>query len=333
MSTGYTFVSSPRHLYPDHPESPARFATLKPWLDSIRAQELKPSAATPEEIGRVHRPEFVHSLEATCRQGEAIIDLAPTYVTRSSFDDALLAAGATLACSRAVLCGEVRNAFAIVRPPGHHAEPDRAMGFCLFNNVAVAAFDALERGLDRVAVVDFDAHHGNGTQAAFLEESRLAYLSTHQWGIYPGSGWIDEVAAAPGRIVNVPLPPGSGNEVYRKITETIVSPFLRRFKPGLILVSAGYDAHWRDPLTSLGLSASGFHALSVSLVELADELCAGRIVFVLEGGYDPDNLANGIRAGFAALQGAPFIDPGDVAPHSEPDASGRLEAVRKWNGF
>ncbi len=333
MATAYTFVPSPHHLYPDHPESPARFTALKPWLASIGAQELKPSAATPEEIGRVHRPEFIASLESTCLQGEAIIDFAPTYVTRSSFDDALLAAGATLTCSRAVLRGEMQNAFAIVRPPGHHAEPDRAMGFCLFNNVAVAAFDALERGLNRVAVVDFDAHHGTGTQAAFLEEPRLAYLSTHQWGIYPGSGWIDEAAAAHARIVNVPLPPGSGNEVYRQISETIVSPFLRRFKPELILVSAGYDAHWSDPLTSLGLSARGFHAQSKTLVDLADELSAGRIVFVLEGGYDPVNLANGIQAGFAALQGAPFIDPGDAAPHSEPDASGRLEAVRAWNGF
>ncbi len=266
-------------------------------------------------------------------QGEAIIDFAPTFVTRSTYQDALLAAGATLACTRAVIEAEAENAFAIVRPPGHHAEPDRAAGFCIFNNVAVAARDALGRGLKRVAIVDFDAHHGNGTQAAFLEEARVAYLSTHQWGIYPGTGWIDEAAHAPQRIVNVPLPAGSGDQVYGRIAQEIVTPFVRRFEPDLILVSAGFDAHWNDPITSLGLSTRGFHGLSRSLVQLAGEICGGKIVFVLEGGYDPKNLANGVGACFAALGGAEFVDPGDAAPHTEPDAGGRLEAVKKWNGF
>ena len=269
----------------------------------------------------------------TCEHGESIIDLAPTFVTRTTFEDARLAAGAALACTRAVLNAEVQNAFAIVRPPGHHAEPDRAMGFCIFNNVAIAARDALERGLQRVAIVDYDAHHGNGTQAACVEEERLAYLSTHQWGIYPGTGWIDEAAQARGRIVNVPLPPGSGDKIYSRIAEETIAPFLRGFRPELVLVSAGFDAHWKDPITSLGLSTRGFHALSQRLIELAGEICGDRIVFVLEGGYDPKNLANGVHACFAALMGTDFSDPKDAAPHTEPDASARLEAVRKCNGF
>jgi acetoin utilization deacetylase AcuC-like enzyme len=333
MTTAYAFVPSPHHVYPEHPESPARFAVLKPRLDALGAQKLAPEPATLAEISRVHRTDFIRSLEATCKQGESIIDFAPTFVTQSTYLDSLLAAGTTLACTRAVLSGGAKNAFAIVRPPGHHAEPDRAMGFCIFNNVAIAARDALARGLTRVAIVDYDAHHGNGTQAAFLDDDRVAYLSTHQWGIYPGSGWIDEAAQARHRIVNVPLPAGSGDEVYGRIAEDIIAPFVRSFQPELVLVSAGFDAHWNDPITSLGLSTKGFYMLSERLVELAGETSGGKIVFVLEGGYDPKNLANGVEACFAALMGAHFSDPKDAAPHTEPDASTRLEAVRKWNGF
>jgi acetoin utilization deacetylase AcuC-like enzyme len=333
MKTVYAFAPAPHHIYAEHPESPARFASLPPRLDALPAQRLRAEPATQAEVERIHRADFIRSLESTCKQGDTIIDFAPTYVTQSSFQDALLAAGATLACTRAVLRGEAQNAFAVVRPPGHHAEPDRAMGFCIFNNVAIAARDALELGLKRVAIVDFDAHHGNGTQAAFPDEERVAYLSTHQWGIYPGTGWIDEAAQARQRIVNVPLPAGSGDEVYGRIANEIISPFIRAFRPELLLVSAGFDAHWNDPITSLGLSTRGFHALSSGLVDLAVEFCGGKVVFVLEGGYDPVNLANGIEACFAALMGTAFSDPGDAAPHTEPDASARLEAVKKWNGF
>ncbi len=333
MAAAYAFVPSPQHVYPDHPESPARFSQLEPHLEALGGRRLKVEPASREEIGRVHRAELISSIEQVCLQGESIIDFAPTFVTRSSFDDALMAAGGTVACTRAVLNGTAPNAFALVRPPGHHAEPERAMGFCIFNNVAVAARDALANGLEKVAIIDFDAHHGNGSQAAFLGEDRVAYLSMHQWGIYPGTGWIDDVPQARGRIVNVPLPAGSGDHVYAAIAESIITPFLQRFQPQLILVSAGFDAHWNDPITSLGLSTRGFHELAATLVGLAGDFCQGRIVFVLEGGYDPTNLVNGVEACFATLQGTPFRDPGDSAPHSEPDASRRLEEVRKWNGF
>ncbi|HEY9152662.1 MAG TPA: histone deacetylase, partial [Anaerolineales bacterium] len=192
MATAYCFVPSTSHVYPDHPEHPNRFDLLTPRLDSFDAQKLDAKPATRAEVERVHTPKLVSALEEVCKEGPAIIDYAPTFVTQTSFDDALLASGGTLSCMRAVLSGLTRNAFAIVRPPGHHAEPNRSMGFCIFNNIAIAARDALEHGCNRVAIVDYDAHHGNGTQAAFLDDERVAYLSTHQWGIYPGTGWYEE---------------------------------------------------------------------------------------------------------------------------------------------
>lgn len=335
MNTAYAFVPAPGHEYPDHPERPGRLEEVARLLESAPAEQLPATPARPEEVARVHAPRLIAGLERVCReQAPGVIDYAPTFVTQSSYEDALLAAGATLACARAVLHGEARNAFAIVRPPGHHAEPGRAMGFCLFNNVAVAARDLLASGLERVLVVDFDAHHGNGTQAAFLEDERAAYLSTHQWGIYPGTGWIDDVPGARKRIVNVPLPAYSGDGVFERVAEEIVWPLVESFCPQMILVSAGFDAHWSDPITTMGLSSAGFFAFSKRLVDLAEEHCGGKIVFVLEGGYEPANVANGVRAVFSALAGCPpQTGTGDVCPHREPEAESRLEQVRRWHDF
>lgn len=333
MRTAYARVEAPNHAYPGHPENPRRFDSLKVRLETIGAQRLEPAPATEAEMSRVHQPGMIASLKAACAQGASIIDMAPTYVTSSSFAEALLAAGAAVDCTRAVLDGQADDAFAIVRPPGHHAEPDHAMGFCLFNNVAIATREALQHDLKRIAIVDFDAHHGNGTQAAFLFEERVAYLSTHQWGIYPGTGWFQEAEHARKRIVNVPLPAGSGDLVYRRVADEIVEPFIRAFRPQLMLISAGYDAHWNDPITDLGISTAGFYRLSRKLVDLAEETANGKIVFVLEGGYDPINLAEGVVAGFAALMGTRFVDPRDACPMQEPDASGRLAEIKAWHGF
>jgi len=335
MSTAYTFVPSPEHEYPDHPERPGRLDELIPKLDSFPAQRLEAVPAKQEEISRVHVPRLITGLERVCReQAPGIIDYAPTYITRTSFDDALLAAGATLACARAVMDGEFDNAFAVVRPPGHHAEPDKSMGFCIFNNVAVAARDALAQGLERVLVVDYDAHHGNGTQAAFLDDERLAYLSTHQWGIYPGTGWINDAPHAKKRIVNVPLPAFAGDQTFARITDKIIQPVVEAFRPQMMLVSAGFDAHWNDPITALGLSSAGFFHISKRLVELAREHCGGKIVFVLEGGYNPTNVANGAGAVFAALAGrTQEFDAGDPSPRREPEVESRLDEVRRWHGF
>jgi acetoin utilization deacetylase AcuC-like enzyme len=333
MATVYSFVPSPKHAYPDHPEHPSRFDLLAPRLASFGAQELVAKPATREEVARVHDRRLIANLEKVCEQGVGIIDSAPTFVTRTSFNDALLACGGALDCTRAVLNGEAQNAFALVRPPGHHAEPDRAMGFCLFNNIAVAARDALEHGLERVAIVDFDAHHGNGTQAAILEDERVAYLSTHQWGIYPGTGWFEEAPHARRRIVNVPLPADSGDQTFARMADEIFAPFIQSFKPEMILVSAGFDAHWKDPITQLGLSMAGFYMLSKKLFDLANNHCKGKIVFVLEGGYDPVNVANGVAAAFSVLTGRDFTDPGDSSPYPEPDASERIEQILKWHKF
>lgn len=335
MTTAYAFVPSPGHEYSDHPERPGRLDELIPKLGSVKAEKLGVTPAKHEDIARVHVPRLISGLERVCReQAPGIIDYAPTYVARSSFEDAMLAAGATLACTRAVVSGEIDNAFAIVRPPGHHAEPDKAMGFCLFNNVAVAARDALAQGLERVLVVDYDAHHGNGTQAAFLNDERLAYLSTHQWGIYPGTGWIEDAPHARKRIVNVPLPAFAGDQIFARITDEIIRPAVEAFRPQMILVSAGFDAHWSDPITALGLSSAGFFNVSKRLVDLAGEHCGGKIVFVLEGGYDPMNVANGAEAVFEALAGASSgFDAGDPNPRPEPQVESRLEEVRRWHGF
>jgi acetoin utilization deacetylase AcuC-like enzyme len=335
MTTAYTFIPSPGHAYPDHPERPGRFDDLTLKLDSFQAEKLDAKPAKPEEIARVHNTRLINGLERVCReQAPGIIDYAPTFVTRTSFEDAMLAAGATLACARAVIAGEAENAFAIARPPGHHAEPDKAMGFCLFNNIAVAARDALAQGLERVLVVDYDAHHGNGTQAAFLEDERLAYISTHQWGIYPGTGWLEDAPHARQRIVNVPLPAYAGDQSFARIADEIIQPTVEAFRPEMILVSAGFDAHWSDPLTSLGLSSAGFFGLSKRLVELAVEHCGGKIVFALEGGYDPANVVNGVGAVFGALVGATSeFDAGDPNPRAEPEVEARLEEVRRWHGF
>jgi len=335
MTTAYSLVLSPQHEYPDHPERPGRLDELIPRLVSFEATPLEAVPATQEEIARVHLPSLINGLERVCReQAPGIIDYAPTYVTRTSFEDALMAAGSTLECTRAVVRGEFDRAFAIVRPPGHHAEPGRAMGFCIFNNIAIAAKDALAQGLERVLVVDYDAHHGNGTQAAFLDDEHLAYLSTHQWGIYPGTGWLEEAPHAKKRIVNVPLPAFAGDRAFARITDEIIQPMVEAFEPGMILVSAGFDAHWSDPITSLGLSSAGFFQISKRLVELAQEHCGGKIVFVLEGGYDPVNVSNGAEAVFAALAGTLFkFDAGDANPRKEPDVESRLEEVRRWHGF
>jgi len=334
MTTLYTFLQSPEHAYPDHPERPGRLELLISKLSSYSVERVEAKPASPEDVSLVHHPKLVAALEKVCREeAPAIIDYAPTYVTHTSFDDALLAAGGVTTCSRAVLHGEARNAFALVRPPGHHAEPDRAMGFCLFNNVAIAAKDALTHRLERVMVIDYDAHHGNGTQAAFLHDERAAFLSAHQWGIYPGTGWITDAPDARKRIVNVPLPAYAGDQVYEQVADRIFKPFVESFQPQMIFVSAGFDAHWNDPLTMLGLSTRGYLTLARKVVALAEEFCGGKIVFVLEGGYDPVNVANGVEASFSALTGTGESETQDVNPHPEPDCEARIEEVRQRHGW
>jgi acetoin utilization deacetylase AcuC-like enzyme len=335
MTTAYTFVTSPNHLYHDHPERPGRLDILQPRLKKYNTQLLDSIPASRAEISLIHHPKLISSLEKICREeAPAIIDYAPTYVTRSSFDDALLAAGGVITCTRAVLRGDAENAFAIVRPPGHHAEPDKAMGFCIFNNVAIGARVALEEGLERVMVIDYDAHHGNGTQAAFLHDGRAAFLSAHQWGIYPGTGWLEDAPHARGRIVNVPLPARAGDDAYTLTADLIFKPFVELFRPQMLFISVGFDAHWNDPITMLGLSSAGYFTLAQKVAALAEEHCNGRIVFVLEGGYDPVNVAYGAGGVFDALSRHRLSHAAnDPNPYPEPDCESRIEEVRKLHGF
>jgi acetoin utilization deacetylase AcuC-like enzyme len=220
----------------------------------------------------------------------------------------------------AVAGTNARNAFALVRPPGHHATPNRAMGFCLINNVAVAARYALRRlGVQRVAIVDYDVHHGNGTQDIFYHEPQVLFCSTHAAPFYPGTGSVGEMgdrASAPGTTLNVPLPFGTGNRGYRQVFAQVIAPALRQFRPELILVSAGFDAHWSDPLGPMVLSVSGFAELNRTLLALADELCEGRLVMTLEGGYNLEALAASVLASLRQLLGR---DPG-------PDPIGEVDA-------
>ncbi len=336
MTTVYSYVPSPNHVYPDHPERPARLDILEPRLNSFDAELIETKPAMQEEIAYVHDPGLVASLEKVCRdEAPGIIDYAPTYITQSSFHDALLAAGGVISCTRAVLNGDAENAFAIVRPPGHHAEPNRAMGFCLFNNVAIGARYALAHGVERVAVIDYDAHHGNGTQEAFLNEERAAFLSVHQYqpGFYPGTGALTDAPHAKQRVVNVPLPARAGDHVYEQVADKIFVPFVEAFKPQILFISVGFDAHWNDPITMLGLSTNGYLMLAKKMMALAEEHCNGKIVFVLEGGYDPMNVAYGAEAVFIAATGKGESEASDPNPYKEPDCDSRIEEVRKWHGF
>ena len=244
-----------------------------------------------------------------------------TYVAPRSYDAALLAAGAVVTGVEAVLRGEVNNAFALVRPPGHHAFADHGEGFCLFNNVAIAAATAqAEFGIDRVLIVDFDVHHGNGTHAIFYRDPSVLFFSTHQWGIYPGTGYWDEVGEGDGvgYSVNVPMLPGWGDVALQRTFDDLLVPIARRFQPQLILVSAGYDPSWTDRLGSMLVTTPGFFALTQTLVKLSDELCGGRLVMTLEGGYGLAGLAYGVVASFAAMLGDEVVaDPIGPGRHAE----------------
>lgn len=333
-NTVFTFIPSRNHEYPGHPEKPGRLDVLEPRLDSFGAERIEPIRARHEEVARAHEPKLIRAIEEVCKDGPGMIDHAPTYITQTSYHDALLAAGGVIACTRAVINGDAKNAFAIVRPPGHHAEPQRAMGFCIFNNIAIAAQDALANGMERVMVIDYDAHHGNGTQAAFIDDERAGFISTHQWGIYPGTGWIDDAPHAKRRLVNVPLHSRAGDTTFARISDEIFKPVIQTFEPQMLFVSAGFDAHWNDPLTSLGLSTQGFFNISRKLVEMAEEYCNGKIVFVLEGGYDPRNVAHGAAAVFDALTSRPLRNEArDPSPYTDPNHESRIHEILKRHGF
>ncbi len=276
----------------------------------------------------VHDQALLAFLRAECQKGAHEFEPSPSYVTGDSYQAALGAVGATLAVSRKILAEGTGHGFAIVRPPGHHAERDASMGFCLLNNIAVAAADAIASGLERVAIVDIDAHHGNGTQAIFWDTPEVGYLSTHERDMFPGSGRINSAAHARGRILNIPLPSFAGNQAFFRVFDQVVLPWLEAFQPEMIFVSAGFDAHFSDPLTTLTLNTQGYYQLTRKLVSSAKALCDGRLMFVLEGGYDPLALADNVQACLAALAGhEDFPDHYGEAPGVCPEVDQLLDQL------
>ena len=288
-----------------HPERKERVMAILEYLreEGILGKMLSLEAreATLEEVCLNHSREYVEEVRRFCQEGGGHLD-ADTLVCPQSYQAALGAVGGALTAVDGVLEGRCSSVFCVLRPPGHHALRDRAMGFCIFNNVAIAARYALGRGLGRVLIVDWDAHHGNGTQEAFYTSSHVLYFSTHQWPLYPGTGKADERGEGPGEgfTINCPLPPGSGDQVFLEVFDGVLLPRAREFDPQLILVSAGYDAHVKDPLASLELSTQGFSALAHRITLLSRE-CQAPVVALLEGGYSLSALAESVAATIEAL--------------------------------
>ncbi|MBM3533170.1 MAG: histone deacetylase family protein [Alphaproteobacteria bacterium] len=285
-----------------HPERPARLQAVLAALegpDFAALERLEAPRAKRAQIGRVHDLDYVDMLLAAVPDvGRADLD-ADTTLSAGSGEAALRAAGAVCAAVAAAVRGEAKNAFCAVRPPGHHAEAAQAMGFCLFNNVAVGAAEAIAQGLDRVAIIDFDVHHGNGTQHMFERDFQVFFASTHQWPLYPGTGAADERGI--GNVVNAPLPPLAGSAEFRQAMTEKILPAVDRFRPDLILISAGFDAHWLDPLGSLNLDEADYAWITEALCRIADRHAEGRVVSTLEGGYDLDALAASAAAHVKAL--------------------------------
>jgi len=294
---------------PGHPERPDRLTAIEEAIGRSSLpgvlERRTPEPAGEDQLAAVHSREYARRVREIAAHGGGALD-PDTVVSPATYDVALLAAGGAVAASRAVLEGHAATAFAAVRPPGHHALPDRAMGFCVFNNVAVAAADARERfGLSRICILDWDVHHGNGTQAIFYRDGGVLYISLHQEYWYPGTGAIEETGDGDGvgGTINIPLPAGTGNEGYRLAFEEVVIPVLQVSAPPLLLISAGYDAHAGDPLGGMRLTAGGFHTLAEMVLGTRPD--RARVAAVLEGGYDRAALASSVVATLEAFAGRP----------------------------
>jgi acetoin utilization deacetylase AcuC-like enzyme len=297
----------PGEFHPERPERIRALLDLAEKLDKERFQMLPPKAASRTDLESCHGPDYIKLVEATSKTNHYALD-GDTITCRDSFGVGLLAVGGFLRLIDAIAAGEAQNGFALVRPPGHHALRDRAMGFCLFNTMAIGAHHLKKtHGANRIMIMDWDVHHGNGTQDSFYEDPSVLFISTHQFPYYPGTGAVTEVGlhAGEGYTVNIPLPAGCGDAEYMRVFYDVVLPAAKEFKPEWILVSAGFDPHRRDPLGGMEVTEAGFAGMARLLLQLADEYAGGKIAFLLEGGYDLSALRNSVAAVLEAIQQNP----------------------------
>ncbi len=298
------------HLTGDyHPENHHRLETIYRMLKDEDLEGtlkvLTPRPATREELALNHAESYIEQVAATAGRPYTMLDPDTTTSPRS-WEAAQMAAGGVLRAIDEVMGGAVRNGFALVRPPGHHAEKARGMGFCLFNNIAIGAHYARQTyHLDRILIVDWDLHHGNGTQNAFYEDPQVLFFSTHQYPYYPGSGSIEEVGKGEGRgfTVNVPLPGGQGDDDFARIYQELLKPIATTYRPQLVMVSAGYDIYYQDPLGAMDVTPGGFATLTSLVMEIADVCCQGKVVITLEGGYNLEGLRDSVKATLKELTG------------------------------
>ena len=294
----------PGEFHPERPERIRALLDLAETLDKKRFQILPPKAASRTDIEFCHGADYVKLVEATSKTNLYALD-GDTIVCRDSFGVGLLAVGGFLRLIDSIAAGEAQNGFALVRPPGHHALRDRAMGFCLFNTIAIGAHHLKKAyGVKRIMIMDWDVHHGNGTQDSFYEDPSVLFVSTHQFPYYPGTGAVTEVGlnAGEGYTLNIPLPAGCGDAEYMRVFNDVVVPAAKEFEPEWILVSAGFDPHRRDPLGGMEVTEAGFTGMARLLLELADQYAGGKIAFLLEGGYDLTALRKSVAAVLEAMQ-------------------------------
>jgi acetoin utilization deacetylase AcuC-like enzyme len=337
MNTGIAFDPIfQKHDLIGHPENAKRLDSIVTRLNETgyykKIQAITPRAADIKELSLCHSEEYVKYVRSFCEKGGGYFD-PDTYSNQNSFLAAATAVGSSIDLTKEVISGKLRNGFALLRPPGHHALANRAMGFCLFGNIAIAAKTALTQpGINKVAIVDFDVHHGNGTQALVGDDPNILFISTHQYPFYPGTGSIREIGRgnAEGTVLNIPLRAEVGDTGFKFVFEEIVFPSLQRYRPDLILVSAGYDAHWDDPLANLNLSLSGFDWITSELIKAAENLCEGKIVFFLEGGYNLEVLSYAVTNTICRLLGInDFEDPFGKSDQNEPDINNLISELKK----
>jgi len=320
--------------YP-HVESPKRltevYAVLEKGDLSGKLMEVAPRMATHSELEWIHTTAYINQISSTKERPLTVLD-PDTYASSLTYDTAKLAVGGVFSILDSLFKGDISNGFALIRPPGHHAEADRAMGFCIFNNIALGAKYAMHiYGAKKALIVDWDLHHGNGTQNAFYKDPNVLYFSTHQFPYYPGSGNYNEVGEgeAKGYTVNVPLSPGQDDKVYMQIFRTVLSPIALSFKPDIILVSAGFDVYFDDPLGGMRVTPKGLALITKILLDLAGKLCDGKILFVLEGGYNLKGLQECIVAVLKEMSGESILKEDDFSQGKEDPINPHIEKVIK----